>query len=137
MYFKEFSLEAEVQHWITKFRCAGRGLMLGTQGQSSFAFHFAITAIVLFLAALLRCELWQWCVLLICIALVLGLEYANSAIERLAKGLCSTHNEDVGAALDIASAAVLVVSIIAVVIGGLIFCAQFMQLWSRFAGQAV
>lgn len=122
-----------MQHWITKFRCAGRGLILGMRGQSSFAVHLAAAALVALTAALLRCELWQWCALLICIALVFGIEYANSAIERLAKGLCTSHNDDVGAALDIASAAVLVVSLIAVVIGGLIFISQFIQLWSRIA----
>jgi len=98
------------------------------RGQSSFAVHFAIAAAVIVVAVLLRCELWQWCALLLCIALVLGLEYINSAIERLAKGLCTTRNEQVGAALDIASAAVLTASIIAVVIGGLIFVNQFLRL---------
>ncbi len=117
-----------MQHWINKFRCAGRGLLLGTRGQSSFAVHFAIAAMVVLLAFLLRCELWQWCILLLCIALVLATEYVNSAIERFAKGLCTTHNEDVGAALDIASAAVLTASIIAVVIGGLIFLSQLHRL---------
>jgi len=117
-----------VQHWINKFRCASRGLLLGVRGQSSFAVHFAIAAAVIVVAVLLRCELWQWCALLLCIALVLGLEYINSAIERLAKGLCTTRNEQVGAALDIASAAVLTASIIAVVIGGLIFVNQFLRL---------
>jgi diacylglycerol kinase len=121
-----------VQHLINKFRCAGRGLLLGVRGQSSFAVHFSITVAVLIFATLLRCELWQWCTLLLCIALVLGLEYVNSAIERLAKGLCATQNEDVGAALDIASAAVLVASIIAAVIGGLIFVTQFLRMWNLF-----
>lgn len=117
-----------MQHWVNKFRCAGRGLLLGVHGQSSFAVHFAIAAAVIGAAILLRCELWQWCTLLLCIALVLGLEYINSAIEHLAKGLCTTQNEHVGAALDIASAAVLIASIIAVVIGGLIFTSQFLRL---------
>jgi diacylglycerol kinase len=118
-----------VQHWINKFRCAGRGLLLGVRGQSSFAVHFAVAAAVIVAAILLRCELWQWCTLLLCIALVLGLEYINSAIERLAKGLCTSHNEEVGAALDIASAAVLVVSLVSVVIGALIFVIQFLRIW--------
>lgn len=121
-----------MQHWMNKFRCAGRGLLLGARGQSSFVAHFAIAALVALVAALLRCELWQWCTLLLCIALVFGLEYINSAIERLAKGLCTVHNEHVGAALDIASAAVLIASIIAVVIGVLIFISQFLRMWTLY-----
>ncbi len=120
-----------MQHWINKFRCAGRGLILGLRGQSSFAVHFVAAAAVIGAASLLRCELWQWCVLLLCIAIVIGLEYLNSAIERLAKGLCLNHNEDVGAALDIASAAVLIASIFSVVIGVLIFGIQGWQFWTH------
>ena len=117
-----------MQHWINKFRCAGRGLILGVRGQSSFAAHYVFGGAVIVFAALLRCELWQWSSLLLCIALVLGLEYVNSAIERLAKGLCANQNEDVGAALDIASGAVLIASIIAVVIGVVIFGTQMVRL---------
>ena len=120
-----------MQHWINKFRCAGRGLILGLRGQSSFVVHFVIAAAVIVAAALLRCELWQWCGLLLCITIVIGLEYLNSAIERLAKGLCLDQNEDVGAALDIASAAVLIASILSVVIGALIFCVQGWQFWTH------
>lgn len=118
-----------MQHWINKFHCAVRGLFLGVRGQSSFAVHFVVAAAVIVAAILLRCDLWQWCTLLLCIALVLGLEYINSAIERLAKGLCTSHNEEVGAALDIASAAVLVVSLVSVVVGALIFVNQFLRIW--------
>ena len=120
-----------MQHWMNKFRCATRGLILGVRGQSSFAAHFMIAALVIAAAAWLQCELWQWCVLLICISIVIGLEYLNSAIERLAKGLCSDQNEDVGAALDIASAAVLIASILSVVIGALIFSVQVLRLWTH------
>ena len=117
-----------MQHWIDKFRCAFRGLWIGAYRQSSFVVHYTICAIVCGLAILLRCEAWQWCAMLLCMAVVLGLEYVNSAIERLAKGLCTNHNEDVGAALDVAAAAVLVASGISVVIGVLIFSLQIWKL---------
>ena len=117
-----------MQHWINKFRCAGRGLIVGAHGQSSFAAHLVVIGLVLVLATLLQCSIVQWCILLLCIAVVLGLEYANSAFERLAKGLCTTHNEHVGAALDIAAAAVLVASLISVIIGLLIFISQAIAL---------
>ena len=119
-----------MQHWINKFRCAFRGLWIGAYRQSSFAAHFAICGIVFALAILLRCEAWQWCAMLLCMAIVLGLEYINSALERLAKGLCNTHNQDVGDALDMAAAAVLVASGISVVIGLLIFGLQILKLLS-------
>lgn len=116
-----------MQPWIDKFRCAGRGLRTGMYRQSSFAAHFTIAISVFCFAIALRCEFWQWCVLALCIGFVLAFEYMNSAVERLAKGLCSEENADVGAALDISSAAVLVASIVASLIGGAIFASKLWQ----------
>jgi diacylglycerol kinase len=116
-----------LRHWVRKFRCAGMGIKSGARGQSSFVVHFSVSLLVLIFATILRCEVWQWCVLLLCIALVISLEYMNSALEHLAKGLCRDHNEDVGAALDMASAAVLVASIASVLIGVLVIGNQFLK----------
>jgi diacylglycerol kinase (ATP) len=113
-----------VEHWIKKFRLAFHGVYLGMVGQTSFCIHLPIAAAVLFFAWLLDCTTWQWCLLGLCIGMVLSLELCNSAIELLAKGLCSEHNEQVGRALDIASASVLVASLVAACIGCVIFFSQ-------------
>ncbi len=105
------------QHWINKFRNAARGIRWGTIGQSSFAVHLPMAGLVLVMAGLLRCSAWQFAVLGLCIGLVLSLELMNSAIELLARGLCHEHNVDVGKALDIASGAVLLASLVAALLG--------------------
>jgi diacylglycerol kinase len=48
---------------------------------------------------------------------VIAAELFNSALEALARGLCPDHNPLVGKSLDIASGAVLVLSLTAVAIG--------------------
>ncbi|MEZ6134428.1 MAG: diacylglycerol kinase [Pirellulaceae bacterium] len=117
------------RHWIEKFRYALRGIRHGSRGQSSFQIHVPAAFLVVTLAAVLRCSLWQFCTLGLCIAMVLGLELVNSSIECLARGLCSERNTDVGQALDIASGAVLVVSAIAAIIGAAVLGTQaFIQL---------
>ena len=113
-----------LRKWLRKFQLAGRGVLMGMEGQNSFVVHLPITVLVIILAAVLRCELWQWCVLLLCIGLVLSAELANSAIEELAKGLCPDENVRVGRALDMASGAVLVASICSACIGAAIFIAK-------------
>ena len=115
------------RQWVRKFRNAGRGVLWGIEDQNSFIVHIPVAVLVVLIAAILRCELWQWCVLMLCIGIVLVAELANSAIEELARGLCHEHNAQVGRALDIASGAVLVASLIAASIGAAIFLAQ---LWS-------
>ncbi len=115
-----------MHHWLNKFRCALRGCLYGTQGQTSFYVHLPMAGLVWATAAWLRCSLWQWIALTMCIALVLSLELMNSAIEHLARGLCNEQNQEVGRALDIASAAVLIASLFSAAIGLTIFS---WQLW--------
>ncbi len=112
-------------HWIKKFANAVNGIRQGIVGQSSFLVHLTLAAATSVVAVILHCQVWQWCVLGLCIGLVLSLELMNSAVESLAKGVCHEHNEHVGRALDIASGAVLVASLTAALIGLAIF---FMQL---------
>ncbi len=113
-------------HWYHKFANAMRGIRIGIVGQSSFHVHLTLAVATLGLALALHCEVWQWCALGLCIGLVLSLELINSALESLAKGVCSEHNEHVGRALDIASGAVLVASCVAAVIGLAIFLEQLL-----------
>src|SRR5205809_90598 len=73
--------------WSQKFRDALRGLKFGIRGHSSFFVHFFFAALVIGAAYALTCELWQWCLLLLCIGVVLTAELFNSAIETLHRGL--------------------------------------------------
>src|SRR4051812_15438264 len=59
------------RHWRAKFGDAFRGLKFGIRGHSSFAVHFFFTAVVLLAAAVLRCSLEEWCLLLLAVGLVL------------------------------------------------------------------
>lgn len=120
-----------MQHWIRKFYLAGRGVIQGVWGQSSFAVHIPMAVAVLAVAALLRCPLWQWCLLILCIGMVLSAELANSALEELAAGVSPQENPRVGRALDIASGAVLVASLAASGIGALIFLSQLIEIVTR------
>jgi diacylglycerol kinase len=101
-------------------------LRWGIRGHSSFFVHFFMTALVLVTAWVLSCELWQWCALLGCIALVMTAELVNSAIETLFRGLDEATRARCWPALDIAAGAVLMASLFAVIIGGLIFVSRLL-----------
>lgn len=117
-----------MQHWINKFQVAFHGIALGVRGQSSFAIHLVMSSAVVVLATLLGCSVWQWCLLLLSIGLVVSAELINSAIEHLARGLCPDRNQQVGNALDIASGAVLVASLISATVGLIIFSYRLLQI---------
>src|SRR5437899_16612 len=88
---------------------------------SSFFVDFVATAVVIAAAGALRCDLWEWCVLLGCIGMVLTAELFNSALETLFRGLDESTKARVWPSLDIAAGAVLLASIIASIIGCIVF----------------
>ena len=107
--------------WADKFRDAFRGIRQGVRGQSSFTVHIMMAAAVAIVAALLKATTLQWCILLICITIVLVAEMFNTALEHLAKAVTDRHDGNVGLALEIAGGAVLVASIGASAVGAIVF----------------
>jgi len=114
--------------WAAKFRCAFRGAELGIRGQSSFFVHVFVAAAVLLAAMVLQVSRVEWCLLLICIGGVLTAEMFNSALEAMARAITREFNPDLGAALDMGSAAVLFASMGAAVVGAIIFLERLLNL---------
>jgi diacylglycerol kinase len=112
--------------WAQKFRLACRGLKAGIHGQSSFFVHFFLAAAVLATAAVLGVSRAEWCLLLLCISGVLAAEMFNSALEAMARAVADEFNPHVADALDIASAAVLLSALGAVLVGLMIFVSHLM-----------
>lgn len=107
--------------WASKFRDAFRGMKAGVRGQSTFFVHFFAAAAVIVAGAVLRVNVYEWCLLLLCIAGVMTAEMFNSALESMAKAITHESNPHIGNSLDIAAAAVLVASIGASIVGTIIF----------------
>ena len=107
--------------WKQKFADAFRGLRDGVRGESSFAVHFVVAAVVMLAAAVLRMDAVQWGVLLLCIAGVLAAEMFNSALESLARAITREENPHVRDALDIASGAVLTAAFGSIAVGIALF----------------
>ncbi len=110
--------------WYEKFRDAFRGVRTGMRGQSSFQVHLGVTVVVIIAAALLRCTLWEWCILALCIGGVLTAEMINSAMEYLAKAIDENRNPHLGDALDTGSAAVLFASLAAAIVGAIVLLSR-------------
>jgi diacylglycerol kinase (ATP) len=108
------------RYWSRKFRVAFRGLKEGVRGQSSFFVHLFLTAMVIAAGWMLRVDRIEWCVLMLCIAGVLTAEMFNSALESMAKAITGESDPHLGNSLDIGSAAVLLASIGAAVVGAII-----------------
>jgi diacylglycerol kinase len=111
--------------WKAKFRDALVGIALGIRGQSSFRVHLLCALLAVAAGAVLRIDRIEWCLVVLCITAVLAAELFNSALERMAKAIDRRHNPELGAALDIASGAVLLAAVGAVAVGAAVFVFRF------------
>lgn len=109
------------RRWRDKFAEAFRGVRFGAQGQSSFFVHVFFACLAVLAAAALRCNAIEWGLVVGCIGLVFTAELFNSALETLFKGLDPAARDRVYHALDVAAGAVLVASLTAAVVGGIVF----------------
>jgi diacylglycerol kinase len=107
--------------WKAKFRDAFRGLRLAMRDQISFRVHAAFAVMVVIAAFLLKVGMAQWGLLLLCITMVLVAETFNTALEWMAQAIDCHENPQLGGALDIASAAVLISAIGAAAVGTTVF----------------
>jgi diacylglycerol kinase len=117
--------------WVKKFRDAFRGMKEGVRGQSSFFVHFFMSTVVVIAGVVLRVELAEWCILVLCMTIVLTAEMFNSALEAMAKAITEEIHPYLKNSLDIGSAAVLVASLGASLVGCLLFLHRLgaMLLW--------
>jgi len=122
------SFQPPFQHprgWIAKFALAFRGIVVGVRQQNSFLVDIPVAMTVVALAWFLGADRVEWCLLLLCIAMVISAELFNSAIEKLARAVTREENPHIRDALDIASGAVLVVAISAAAVGVVVLGALF------------
>ncbi|MDE5552355.1 MAG: diacylglycerol kinase family protein [Muribaculaceae bacterium] len=99
-----------------KYAIHGIGLLFR---QPNACIHAFVTLIVLLCGWWFEISAAEWCIVMICIGMVLAAEAFNSAIETLADRVCEGYDAYIGRCKDIAAGAVLL-AVIAVVIAGLI-----------------
>ena len=118
------------RRWRIKFAEAFFGVAQAIREQSSFQVHLPAGVIVLVLAAILRCTPLEWCLLVTCIAGVFAAEIFNSSLETLFHALDDATKNRMRGCLDQAAAAVLIISIGALVIGLIIFVPKLLTVGS-------
>jgi len=84
--------------------------------------------VAVFTGIFLKIDHYEWSLLAIVIGLVFLTELLNSSLESLADIIDPEWNDLIMKAKDYSAAAVLISSIIAIVVGGLIFIPKFADL---------
>lgn len=114
---KKFSLIDRVKSFTPAFK----GLVKLFKNEHNSWVHLLATVVVLFLGFYLNLNRTEWIILVLVVGLVFICELFNTAIERLADKVEPDFNKLIGDVKDYASAAVLIASIVAVIIGSIIF----------------
>lgn len=122
------------RHCGEKFQTAITGLVFGIKGGrekqalNSFAIHIPAAVGVVVLGATLGVGWNSIAMLLLCIGLVMVTELINTSLELMAKAVTSEANDHIGAALDVASGAVLLASLVASAVGVIVFGRRLVEL---------
>jgi len=107
--------------FILSFKYAFRGIYFTLRTQLNAKIHIFVALIVIFLGFLLKISNIEWCIILICIGIVLSAEIMNTAIEQIVDLVSPEYNKLAGNAKDAAAGAVLILAICSVIIGIIIF----------------
>lgn len=100
---------------------AVRGVGLGFRGDRNFLVHLPMAGLVLIAAMVLGCERWEWCLLVVCVGLVVAAELLNGALETMFHALDDAAKARVTGCLDLAAGGVLVSAATACIVGLIVF----------------
>ncbi len=111
----------DIRRRINSFRFAFRGLADVVRSQPNARIHLLAAIAAAATAIWLQVSAIEWVALVVCIAGVLALEAANTAIEHLTDLVSPDFHPLAGKAKDAAAAAVLVMALGAAIVGMVIF----------------
>jgi diacylglycerol kinase (ATP) len=106
---------------LVSFRYAIAGIRYLLWTQRNAKIHTAIALVAVALALLLRIDRGEWLVLILTIALVLGAEGVNTAVEAAVDLASPGYHPLAKIAKDVAAGMVLLIAIAAVIVGLIIF----------------
>lgn len=117
-----------MKRFIYSFKYAIQGMRTSIADQPNLKIHLAVAVAVVIAGFYFQITSVEWCVVLLCISLVIGLEMINSALEGLVDLVTRERLPLAGKIKDIAAGAVLFAAMISVVIGVIIFGKYIVQL---------
>ena len=106
---------------LDSFRYAVEGIVHVFRTQKHMRFHFLTVVLVLLIGLMLRLSRVEMAVLFLVVASVLVAEMMNTAIESVVDMVTQSYHPLAKLAKDIAAGAVLIASITAAIVGGILF----------------
>ncbi len=98
-----------------------RGLLLLMRTEASIKVQFVIALFMTAAGFYFDISATEWMIQLLAIGLVMGIEGLNTAIEKFADFVHPDHHKKIGFIKDVSAGAVMVVSLLAALVGLLIY----------------
>lgn len=109
-----------MRSFFNSFQYAFQGIRWALQ-QRNMRIHFIAAIFVTIAGFYFTVSAIEWCILCICIGLVIGAECLNSAIEEMANFIHPEKHEKIKRIKDLAAAAVLLFALVSLIIACIIF----------------
>lgn len=106
-----------LKRYVRKFYHAFAGLGDGIRHDASIMLQTVIGVFVIIFCLFMHLKAMEWTIILLLIAAVIALEFVNSAIENVVDMICPHYDVRAKKVKDYAAAAVLIMSLVAVIIG--------------------
>jgi diacylglycerol kinase len=119
------------KRFMKSFSNAARGIAYLFKSQRNARIEIIIATMVIASGILFHISTIEWAFILLCISLVLGFEGFNTAIELFADKVHPGFDPEIGKVKDVAAGAVLITSIVAAIIGFIIFAPKFLILFTN------
>lgn len=123
------SYSTKIRRLIKSFGYALKGLHQMVKTEQNARIHLMATVTVLIAALLLGLTATEWCLILLCMALVWAAEAFNTAIETVTDHLFKERNETARIIKDVAAGAVFVCALAAAACGLIIFIPKILALF--------
>lgn len=117
----------EYKKLINSFKYAIEGFISSFKTERNMKIHVLAMIVVVILGMYLNLSLIEWCFIAISVALVIGAELFNTAIETIVDMISPQKNPKAKLAKDISAAAVLAFAIGSAIIGLIIFVPKFID----------
>lgn len=111
----------DVLKTVRSFRYAGRGVVDLFRSENNAKVHLLAAVVIISVGILLKISRVEWAIVVTQIGLVLAAEAVNTALEKLCDLVQPDYHPQIKLIKDVASGAVLILAITAVVVAVIIF----------------
>lgn len=122
--------ESLLKNRIKGVKVALKGALLLLKTENSIKVQCGVAILVTIAGLVFKISAIEWAIQLLAIGLVMSIEGLNTAIEKIADYVQPNFDKKIGFLKDIAAGAVMIASIIAIIVGCIIYVPKIIALTS-------